>query len=322
LISRIARFAAIFVLGYAFSLDAASASSTEFAGSDDTIVRALSRYAGAHRFVELPLLANEDLEALAKGGVVMRVHARHDDAGVDDAVGAQAFGFQVIDAPRLHTWIALLGGPGSGSEGRFTRAMLERMPVGAYVRYQHVDLPWPFQNRHWAIHCEKNLAIARQSDGLIWEHHWSLHPHGEAMVHSAVSKGLLPATLRDKLESAIYLPANRGAWILFDLGHGRTLVVAYVDVGLGGRVPETLVRTFAQRQLRSGFDAIRGNSARAYDQYRADPVVHDGFGLPIPAVDRQVNEPARRAPVAKDSHRGARSRRDAPLGLQSESAAD
>ncbi len=101
-----------------------------------------------------------------------------------------------------------------------------------------------------------------------------------------MSTGILPASLRTKLEGALYLPANRGAWILFELGPGRTLVVAYVDVGLGGGVPDALVRTFAQRQIRSGFDTIRRKSAQAYVEYRADPVVHDGFGLPIPGRDR------------------------------------
>jgi len=288
LISRLVQFAAVFLLGWTQPGEAASAAPPPPAASADSIVRALSQYAGANRFVELPLLTSEDMAALTKGDVVVRVHARPGDVGAGEVVAAQTFGFQVIDAPRLHTWIALLGGPGAGTEGRFTRALLERLPEGAYVRYQHVDLPWPFQNRHWAILCRKNLAIARQSEGQIWEHHWSLQPDGQSMVQSALSSGILPASLRSRLDSAIYLPANRGAWILFDLGEGTTLVVAYVDVGLGGGVPDALVRTFAQRQLRTGFDTIRRKSAQAYAEYRADPVVHDGFGMPIPAVMRTV----------------------------------
>jgi hypothetical protein len=304
LIFRLVQYAAILLLGWTQSVVAASASLTAPIASEDRIVRALSQYSGASRFVELPVLTSDDIAAIAMGDVVVRVHARSGDVGAGEVDAAQTFGFQIIAAPRLHAWIALLGGPGTGTEGRFTRAMLERLPEGAYVRYQHIDLPWPFQNRHWAILCSKNLALARQSDGLIWEHHWSLQPHGEALVQSALSSGILPASLRSKLDGAIYLPANRGAWILFDLGQGSTLVVAYMDVGLGGGVPDALARTFAQRQLRSGFDTINKKSTQAYAEYQADPVVHDGFGMPIPRGDRLVAGTARKDVITKGSTRG------------------
>jgi plasmid stability protein len=159
--------------------------------------------------------------------------------------------------------------------------MLSRLPDGAYVRYQHVDLPWPFQDRQWVIHCKKNPALARRSNGRIWEHHWSLQADGQQLLRSALDSGRLPDNLHAATRDAIYLPANRGAWIVFELDAALTLVVAFVDVDFGGRVPDSLLRTFTQRQLKSGFKRIRDTSTRVDTTYMADPVVHDGFGLPI-----------------------------------------
>jgi hypothetical protein len=251
------------------------------AATPESIQLALAQYSGPHRFVDLPELAPEDLDALSRGDAVIHVHAPLAEGAGDETASAVTYAFQVVDAPRLQTWIALLGGPGVGTEGRFTRAMLQPLADGAYVRYQHVDLPWPVQNRHWTILCEKNIAMARQSSGRIWEHHWTLLPDGPARVKDALADGRLPASLSDKLADAIYLPANRGAWILFELDLEQTLVIAYADVGLGGRVPTTLVRMFAKRQLLSGFETIRRDSGKAYAAYKAHPVVHDGFGQPI-----------------------------------------
>jgi hypothetical protein len=250
--------------------------------SSDQVSDLLSRYAESGGRFKLPALSGKDLQSVSRGESVIRVSAEPGGAGADEVVASQTFGFQIVEAPRLLAWLALLGGSGEGTEGRYTRALLERLPEGAYVRYQHIDLPWPFKDRHWVIRCEKNAALARRSDGRIWEHHWTLEAEGKNLLQRAIDAGRLARIRSGSIDDALYLPANRGAWILFDLGAGRTLVVAHVDVDFGGAIPDGVLRAFAQHQLRSGFEALKKSSARVHLEYRADPQVHDGFGLPIP----------------------------------------
>ena len=288
LFKRLAHLAAIVLLcGLSLNSAAGAPVGAPLVGSDD-IPKLLSQYVGADSFVELPTLAATDLETLARGEPVVRVSADPSAEHPTEVVASQTFGFEIVEAPRLLVWLALLGGAGEGTEGRFTRALLAELPDGAYVRYQHVALPWPIQDREWVIQCEKNVALARRSGGRIWEHHWSLQANGKALLDTAFDAGRLPGIQRKMLDESIYLPANRGAWILFDLGAGRTLVVAYLDVKFGGSIPDRLFKAFAQRQLRSGLDGIGKSSAAIDLKYKAQPLVHDGYGQPIPVQAAQA----------------------------------
>lgn len=245
------------------------------------IAALLAEYAERSDFVALPSLSSDELTAVADGKPVISVLTDQVGGHDDDVVATRLFGWQVVDAPRLLTWLAVLEGPGEGVKGRFARALVARRDNGAYVRYQHIDLPWPFKDRDWVILCEKNVALAEQSAGRIWEHHWSLATHGTDLVESAFEGGGLPGITRQMLDDSIYLPANRGAWIFFELGANRTLVVGYLDVDLGGRFPRALVRRFAEGELRSGFETIKASSSRKYLEYEAKPLVYDGYGRPI-----------------------------------------
>src|SRR5262249_14474385 len=153
-------------------------------------------------------------------------------------------------------------------------------PAGAYVTYQHMDLPWPLRDRQWVILSEKNVALADATADRIWEHRWSLVSHGEEVLETAYAEGRISGVTRQQLDGSVYLAANRGAWILFDLGHERTLVAAYLDVDLGGRLPGSLVRSFTKRQLKSELQALKSLSS-ADGTYNEQPMLHDGHGLPI-----------------------------------------
>ena len=205
-----------------------------------------------------------------------------DDAGsgrTNDADAMRVAGMQVVDAPRLLVWVSVLGERDELSS-KVKRTVLANKPAGAYVTYQHMDLPWPFKDRQWVILSEKNLALADETADRIWEHRWSLVSHGEDVLKIAHAEGRISGVTRQQLDDSVYLAANRGAWILFDLGHGRTLVATYLDVDLGGRLPGALVRSFTKRQLKSELQALKALS-NADSTYNEQPMVHDGHGLPI-----------------------------------------
>lgn len=229
----------------------------------------------------LPPLSGEDLVDLARGEAVIRVSGTP-VAGSDEVSAMGVAGIKLIEAPRLLLWLSVMGG-NDERDYRLTPALLSRGEAGAYVRYQHVNLPWPVRDRHWVIDCRKNPGLAEETGGALWEHRWTLHPDGPALLESAFAAGRIPKLDRDDLDDAIYLPANRGAWTLAELDPGRTLVIAFLDADLGGRFPDAIVRAFTKRQLKAGLVTLEDMANRVHDHYKGDPPIHDGWGEEIPA---------------------------------------
>ena len=241
---------------------------------------------------DLPALTEADFTALAGGDPVIRVSAVTSAADRDETESMGVYGVKVVDAPRLLVWLALLGGVSDGSvDKRYTSATLARMTAGAYARYQHIDLPWPFRDRHWVIHASKNPGLAERSSDRIWEHSWTLHERGAEMMWAAHDAGDIVRLSRKKLDKSVYLPANRGAWTVLELDDDRTLIGAYFNADLGGSFPAGLVRSFTKRQLKSGLRSIAAMSAQVHLFYDAEPAIHDGHGQPISA--QQAAETAR-----------------------------
>ena len=108
-----------------------------------------------------------------------------------------------------------------------------------------------------------------------------MHERGPDMMWTAHDDGLIPRLSSKRLQKSIYLPANRGAWILLDLGPERTLVAAYFEADLGGTFPAGLVRSFTKRQFKSGLKKIAGMAAAVHEVYDGEPAIYDGFAQPI-----------------------------------------
>lgn len=249
----------------------------------ERIPAALRDYA-RHGDVYLPGLTGEEVDDLIHGRPVVKISLdsrKHEDA-TTSAMGV--VGYRVIDAPRLLVWLTAMG-TASEPDARLTRATLSPRTGGSYTRYQHVNLPWPIRDRHWVIRCEKNVAVADTSGGRFWEHRWSLVPNGESLLQPALANGTISGLTPRELERSVYLPSNRGAWILSELGEDKTLVIAFFDGGLGGLFPDALVRSFTKMHLREGLNLVAEISTRVHLEYDEEPLIHDGFGRPISRRD-------------------------------------
>ena len=229
-------------------------------------------------------LSTDELELLLGGEPVIKLPVK--TAGdADDKVGEiGVFGLQIVDAPRLLVWLTVMGAA-SDPDVRLTRAYLSRLPQGAYVRYQHINLPWPIRDRHWVILCEKNLDLADSSDGRIWQHRWALHEHGPQLLLDAYADGRIKGLTQQDLDKSVYIPANRGAWTLADLGGEKTLVIGYFDAAFGGLLPKLLVRGFVRHQMRAGLKLIQDLTEHVHRDYDGEPQIHDGYGQPIMPQD-------------------------------------
>lgn len=234
----------------------------------------------------LPALDDRELGRLASGKTVVRNSARVTADG-ENVDAMSIYGWGIIHQPRLLVWLATFDGAGSERPKRYTSVVLDRQGLGSYVRYQHVDLPWPFADRHWVIQLQKDLDAARVSDGQLWLHHWSLAADGRQLMEDAFERGLIERLSRQTLDESVYLPANRGAWILIEVSPDTTLVFAHFAADLGGHFPRALVRSFTARRVRAGMQLIDDLSRQVAANYAADPVIHDGFGRPIDPVSVQ-----------------------------------
>ncbi len=244
-------------------------------------------------------MAAVDLRDLNAGRAVISVLNSPTGSPVEDADNFGVLAMKIVEAPRLLVWLALV--PDSQElDGKFTRAVLAQGLDGSKVRYQHINLPWPIKDRHWVIQVENNVDIAEASDGRIWERQWRLHSRGRQLIDSAFTDGTIVGVTQRSLDRSVYLPTNRGSWTLFDLGQNRTLVAAFVDVRLGGLIPDRLVRGYTKRELAEGFASLDGLIDRAHTNLDRPSRIHDGWGRPISKNEAVVTRRDWRGKPASD----------------------
>lgn len=266
-------------------------------GTTEHTVPALLDLYSRHSAFGLPAISSAEIAALESGDAIVKVSGApappgsattagtdtdtdtdtDNDNDNDEIVAVGVYGLQVVAAPRLLIWLTVMGGNDERDE-RLTTAMLSRGDAGSYLRYQHINLPWPVRDRHWVIYCEKNPQIALDSDGVIWEHRWSLAENGGSLLNAAFAQGRIAGLSVDDLSESIYLPENQGAWAMLPLDANRTLVIAYLDADLGGRFPAAVVRRFTRSNLKAGLASLRDLSSRVHLNYASERPIHNGFG--------------------------------------------
>ena len=238
----------------------------------EKIPKLLEQYSRQGDF-QLPSLSIAELDTLAAGKTIVALF--HEPTVPADT--GRVVGWQVVAAPRLLVWLSILDAS-EESSARLKHSTLARRAAGAYVSYHYIDLPWPLKDRQWTLLCDENVSLAEDSHDLIWEHRWELLPRDDALLENAYDQGLIQGLTRQALDDSVYLRANRGAFILFDLGARGTLVAASMAIDLGGHVPDTLVRSFAKRQVKAFLESLSAPRGPHYDEAR---MIHDGRGLPI-----------------------------------------
>ena len=217
----------------------------------------------------LPPRSAGQLEAIAGGGVAkLRVR----EEGADRAVG-----LTWMPHPPDAIWLAIQDDKHSTMVKGLSELQLDGTRPGFKVLYQHLDLPFPFNDRHWVLHLWNNEALFSAGP---WERIWALDPRVEGALVD------LPADWRERHEGALWTPVNEGGWWLFP-GEGGTLVVYQVRTSIGGAVPEELVLRYAMSTLDEMMAHIDGRAAEIPGHYDA---AHFSIlrpdGAPIPPWPR------------------------------------
>jgi len=192
----------------------------------------------------LPTLDGGELQRLADGKVV-RVRVVPDDPDQPQTVG----GLLRVDIPRDAVWVALRD-PHLQEPDDVVEALLSESNDAPSRWYQYIELPWPFTARQWVIDVVDNHALASNTGNRCWEHWWDLTPQQERIGAQTIAAGLAPEITPDELAEAIWLPVNKGAWVLIALPSGGTLVIYHVTTVVGGSIPDKTVADFSLLRMK------------------------------------------------------------------------
>ena len=227
---------------------------------------AARRSAFASAGLPTPPLTDAHWAKVAGGGVAK---LRVTEDGADRAVGAR----WMSHSPEA-VWIAILDDTHDTIVGGLTEQQLAGTVPGHKVLYQHLDLPRPFDDRHWVLVIENNPALYAQG---VWEREWTLDPR---MAGALVE---LPAALGELASGSVYTPINEGGWWLIP-GEGGVLVVYQVRTDIGGNIPEELVLRYAMSTLDEMMEHVDERAGQIPAHYDAAhfPILR-ADNSPIPA---------------------------------------
>lgn len=230
---------------------------------------------------DLPLPSPAQFEELLDGEMVdLRERTPISDWQGKPQDRIRVVGYKLVARPRLLVWLATLNVDTQHSR-RMTEHLLEDDTSGASVWYQHLNTPWPVRNRHWVISNTKNKAIASETQGLVWEHRWSLTDQGQDIALNLLLGGEVDGLDEKDADSSIYLTVNQGAWTMFAVNDEVTLVAAHTVADMGGWIPERWVASFVSRQLGGVLKKLPARADIVHEQYSGEHVVFDGTGAPI-----------------------------------------
>jgi hypothetical protein len=211
---------------------------------------------------------------VAKGKVVKR--RIRGEIGVSGATVDRVIGLALVPQPVDQVWIGILDDVHASLVEGLTERQLPGTTPSKKVLYQALDLPFPFNDRHWILVITSNAAL--HSGTGAWERTWSLDPRGLAGLADVDPK------IRLSPDDAVWTPENDGGWLLVPVpGHG-TLVVYQARTDIGGVIPDELVTRYAMSQLDEMVAQTEALAERAPAHYVAHHYViygPDGLAMPV-----------------------------------------
>ena len=203
-------------------------------------------------------LTPQDFETLAKGKVAKR---RIREDGPDRAMGAI---WTPLDRKLL--WIAILDDIHDKLVSSLTETRLGPSAEGHKLLYQHLNLPWPIQDRQLVVEIQNNAQIAAATTDVLWERSWDLAE---------------PNLMKESDPSAIWVPMATGSWVLFPVADG-TVVVYHARSAIGGRIPDEVVTRWAMATLDEMMLHVAERAKEITEHYIGEhEILIGGNGSPI-----------------------------------------
>ncbi len=205
--------------------------STAFAGELDGPLAAVMDYRALRLTTGAPRLSDDVYAKVAAGEIVTGLET------VEGHKARKAWGVGIVDAPISKYWGAV-----NDDRAKVEYTKLDHLELleGEYCgsrrtvfQYLGVTL---MTDRWWVVEQLQNSVLSERSGGLIREVTWKSLDDGPARLTEA-SKELA--------DGGMQIPFTEGAWLLVDVGDGRTLVEYYAWSDPGGAVPARVASAFA-----------------------------------------------------------------------------
>lgn len=169
---------------------------------------------------------------------------------------AWVLGVGLLPVSREEAWLSLTDDHLSDDVSGLVEVAFQGRWSSPKLLYQRLDLPWPFNDRHWVIALTNNARLASVSS--VWERAWSLR--GDAL------SGARARTDAAAFDAAETVTVNEGSWLLLPVG-GETLAVYQARASLGGAVPDGAVDTWTRSSMRGLFEGVTEHAAAVRKRY-------------------------------------------------------
>lgn len=248
-------------------------SSTALAATAD-VLDALQRQAAAskHPFPTLSASNQQKLDA----GEIVKLRLGGADGG---HIGA--LGLVVTDLARNDLW---MGSMDVHTKPPSDMDLHPLQPLGAelYRWYGFVDLPAPFDDRHFLIRTTIDTGLSQGKGGGVWERTWGLEGGWPQTARAMVDQGRFSGVDTALFDAAVGTPVNQGAWSVVTLNDGRSLVAYQVATTLGGEIPDGLLNRYMYWTLEGVLKNVVAAAGAMSAHYVAghEPLI-GGDGKPI-----------------------------------------
>jgi len=167
---------------------------------------------------------------------------------VEDIKAAKGYGVVVVDVPIATLWKAVTDEDHHANVLPITHSKtVEGAPRSAnHTVFQFMDIP-VLTDRWWVVRIRYNSALYSASSGRAWELVWT------DRIKEPALRTKLDA---DLIDDGIPLAWSKGAWLLVDLGGGRTLIEYHTWSDPGGSVPAGPASRFAAGEVKNNLRSI------------------------------------------------------------------
>ncbi|NCG18151.1 MAG: hypothetical protein GWP91_03955 [Rhodobacterales bacterium] len=198
-----------------------------------------------HAVLPIPTLSSGQTEELMKGNVVRTIFQAEKPEDPSAVVA-----FVLSPRSRNSLWIAAQD-PHTKVDPGLTERVVKNIGPDHAIWYGHWDLPRPVRDRQWVVESTNSHALSKAMDGKGWEHSWLLVENGLEQAKPMIAAGEVGNITLDDFASAIFTPVNKGAWFMFELDDGQTLLGYQATSVVGGAVPTWLVEKLVMSRMES-----------------------------------------------------------------------
>lgn len=230
-----------------------------------TILQDLSAWRPHRMTATAPTIPASAYEAALNGEITSGIEV------VPEVKAAKGYGVSVVNAPIATVWKAVADEDHHANALPISHSMTVQGQARSpdHTVFQYMDVPL-LTDRWWLVRIRYNAALYAASGGRAWELTW------EDRLKDADLRNAINPTL---VEDGMPIAWSKGAWLLVDLGDGRTLIEYHTWSDPGGNVPAGPASRFAAGEVKNNLRSIADFARRHTPTCAGNFVRPDGSPL-------------------------------------------